>query len=91
MNSIHIRRLISFLIKNHYLTLTIVIGLQYLSGKTMAGDFPSLLKVVPYQTVSTIHQFLGFLLLAATILLFLSKMYLLILQKRAKLQAATPV
>jgi hypothetical protein len=84
MNSLFIRKLIAKALKHHWFILSIIIGLQYLTGKFMAGNIPQASTLISYQIAFQIHNLLGTLIGIATLTLFISKMYLLYIQRQAK-------
>ena len=72
--------LVMWSIKNHWIFLVLLIGLQYLTGEQMTE--PKAFIPLSAPMALQIHSILGKLILIGTAALFLDKMYLLWLRRR---------
>lgn len=68
-------------VKNHWLMLVLILGLQYISGEAMGGD-KKWLEITGYQNWRMIHELNSKLILIVTGLLALEKGYLFLLRSR---------
>ncbi len=68
-------------VKNHWLMLVLILGLQYISGEAIGGD-RKWLEITGYQNWRMIHELNSKLILIVTGLLALEKGYLFLLRSR---------
>lgn len=68
-------------VKNHWLMLVLILGLQYISGEAIGGD-KKWLEITGYQNWRMIHELNSKLILIVTGLLALEKGYLFLLRSR---------
>jgi hypothetical protein len=68
-------------VKNHWLMLVLILGLQYISGEAIGGD-KKWLEITGYQNWRMIHELNSKLILVVTGLLALEKGYLFLLRSR---------
>lgn len=68
-------------VKNHWLMLVLILGLQYISGEAIGGD-KKWLEIIGYQNWRMIHELNSKLILVVTGLLALEKGYLFLLRSR---------
>ena len=68
-------------VKNHWLMLVLILGLQYISGEAIGGD-KKWLEITGYQNWRIIHELNSKLILIVTGLLALEKGYLFLLRSR---------
>lgn len=68
-------------VKNHWLMLVLILGLQYISGDAIGGD-KKWLEITGYQNWRIIHEINSKLILIVTGLLALEKGYLFLLRSR---------
>ena len=79
----HLRAIV-FLIKNHWLVLTLIVGAQFISGKIMAGDAPYRVNLATFSLISAAHELIGTLILVASLILAASKNYLILRTKKIR-------
>lgn len=68
-------------VKNHWLMLVLILGLQYISGEAIGRD-KKWLEITGYQNWRMIHELNSKLILIVTGLLALEKGYLFLLRSR---------
>lgn len=68
-------------VKNHWLMLVLILGLQYISGEAIGGD-KKWLEITGYQNWRMIHELNSKVILIVTGLLALEKGYLFLLRSR---------
>ncbi|QHO63439.1 hypothetical protein [Candidatus Chazhemtobacterium aquaticus] len=76
-----ITKMVMWSVKNHWLMLVLILGLQYISGEAIGGD-KKWLEITGYQNWRMIHELNSKLILIVTGLLALEKGYLFLLRSR---------
>jgi len=76
-----VTKIVMWSVKNHWLMLVLILGLQYISGEAIGGD-KKWLEITGYQNWRMIHELNSKLILIVTGLLALEKGYLFLLRSR---------
>ena len=76
-----VTKIVMWSVKNHWLMLVLILGLQYISGEAIGGD-RKWLEITGYQNWRMIHELNSKLILIVTGLLALEKGYLYLLRRR---------
>lgn len=76
-----VTKMVMWSVKNHWLMLVLILGLQYISGEAIGGD-KKWLEITGYQNWRMIHELNSKLILVVTGLLALEKGYLFLLRSR---------
>lgn len=76
-----VTKMVMWSVKNHWLMLVLILGLQYISGEAIGGD-KKWLEITGYQNWRMIHELNSKLILIVTGLLALEKGYLFLLRSR---------
>ena len=76
-----VTKMVMWSVKNHWLMLVLILGLQYISGEAIGGD-KKWLEITGYQNWRMIHELNSKLILIVTGLLALEKGYLSLLRSR---------
>lgn len=76
-----VTKMVMWSVKNHWLMLVLILGLQYISGEAIGGD-RKWLEITGYQNWRMIHELNSKLILIVTGLLALEKGYLFLLRSR---------
>jgi len=76
-----VTKMVMLSVKNHWLMLVLILGLQYISGEAIGGD-RKWLEITGYQNWRMIHELNSKLILIVTGLLALEKGYLFLLRSR---------
>lgn len=76
-----VTKMVMWSVKNHWLMLVLILGLQYISGEAIGGD-KKWLEITGYQNWRMIHEINSKLILVVTGLLALEKGYLFLLRSR---------
>ena len=76
-----VTKMVMWSVKNHWLMLVLMLGLQYVSGEAIGGD-RKWLEIAGYGNWRMIHELNSKLILIVTGLLALEKGYLFLLRNR---------